>query len=156
MTFYSLGQLSNSEKNNILNKHKELYNGYRQVNQPVSNEQPLYVQDFAGDKNGITVNGSGDVTGYSNKIYMKESEEKMCSECGGMMYEGECSECGYGKMEEECSVQQIIEGIKNYSKYTPQKINENIILYEPNLYDQPKYYQNTEFFSIKPEEIIYC
>ena len=27
---------------------------------------------------------------------------------------------------------------------------------EPNLYEQPKYYQNTEFFSIKPEEIIIC
>jgi len=101
MRFYSLGQLSNTEKNNILNKHKELYNGYKQVAQPISNEQPLYVQDFAGDKEGITVNGSGDVTGYNNKIYMRESKEEMCSECGGMMYEGECSECGYGKMEEE-------------------------------------------------------
>lgn len=32
----------------------------------------------------------------------------------------------------------------------------NIIINEPNLLDQPKYYQNTEWFSIKPEEIKYC
>lgn len=39
--------------------------------------------------------------------------------------------------------------------------NHNIYIYmpiinEPNLYEQPKYYQNTEFFPIKPEEIINC
>ena len=28
------------------------------------------------------------------KIKSKSSEEKMCSECGGKMYEGECTECG--------------------------------------------------------------
>lgn len=33
---------------------------------------------------------------------------------------------------------------------------DEILIYEPNLYEQPKYYQNTEFFPIKPEEIINC
>ena len=61
--------------------------------------------------------------------------------------------CGYGKMEEEYCIQQMMEEINDYSKYTPQIVNENIILFEVNLYDQPKYYQNTEFFKIKPEEI---
>lgn len=64
--------------------------------------------------------------------------------------------CGYGKMEEECSIQQMVEGIRDYSKYMPKIVNQNIIIYEDNLYNQPKYYQNTEFFSIKPEEIINC
>jgi len=136
MRFYSLGQLSNTDKNNILNKHKELYNGYKQVAQPISNEQPLYVQDFAVDKNGITVNNKGEVSGYNNKIYMRESEEKMCSDCGGMMYEGECSECGYGKMEEETE-----EGIydiedinpKNKFDYTDESEmdEDHMELYEP-------------------------
>jgi hypothetical protein len=66
MRLYSIGQISNSEKSNILDKHREMYNGYRQVNQPVSNEQPLYVQDFANDKNGITVNNRGEVKKYTN------------------------------------------------------------------------------------------
>jgi hypothetical protein len=114
MRFYSLGQLSNSEKNNILNKHKEIYNGYKQVYQPVSDEQPLYIYDSAGDKNGVTVSNSGEVSGYSNKIYMRESKEQMCSECGGMMYEGECSECGYGKMEGE--MEEGIYDVKDLKK----------------------------------------
>lgn len=64
--------------------------------------------------------------------------------------------CGYGKMDEDESIQQIMDGIKNYRNYKPKIINNNIILNEPNLYDQPKYYQNTEFFQIKPEEIVRC
>ena len=64
--------------------------------------------------------------------------------------------CGYGKMKEDVSIQQIMDGIKDYSNYKPKIINKNIIINEPNLYEQPKYYQNTEFFQIKPEEIINC
>jgi O-acetyl-ADP-ribose deacetylase (regulator of RNase III) len=64
--------------------------------------------------------------------------------------------CGYGKMEEDVSIQQIIEGIKDYIHYKPKLIYKDIIINEPNLYDQPKYYQNTEFFKIKPEEIKNC
>lgn len=66
MNFYSLGQLSNSEKSDILNKHKEIYNGYRKVWEPVSNEQPLYVQDFANDKEGLVVSNKGNVKAYTN------------------------------------------------------------------------------------------
>ena len=66
--------------------------------------------------------------------------------------------CGYGKMNEDESIKQILKGIndyKNYNKYNPTIINECIILCEPNLKEQPKYYQNTEFFNIPPKEIIY-
>lgn len=64
--------------------------------------------------------------------------------------------CGYGKMNEDNSIQQIIDGIKDYKYYKPNIINKNIIINQPNLYEQPKYYQNTEFFPIKPEDIILC
>jgi O-acetyl-ADP-ribose deacetylase (regulator of RNase III) len=64
--------------------------------------------------------------------------------------------CGYGKMDEDVSILQIMDGIKNYIYYKPKTIYKNIILNEPNLCDQPKYYQNTEFFTIKPEKIINC
>lgn len=64
--------------------------------------------------------------------------------------------CGYGKMNEDDSIQQIMNGIKDYSTYKPKVINDNIIINEPNLYDQPKYYQNTEFFSINPHELVHC
>lgn len=62
--------------------------------------------------------------------------------------------CGYGKMEETESIQQILDGIRDYSNYTPRCVKRNIVINEPNLCEQPKYYQNTEFFIIKPEEIV--
>jgi hypothetical protein len=66
MRLYSIGQLSNSEKSDILGKHREVYNGYKRMHPEVSNEQPLYTQDFAGDKNGLTVNNKGEVKHYTN------------------------------------------------------------------------------------------
>lgn len=64
--------------------------------------------------------------------------------------------CGYGKMDVDESIKQIIKGINDYKNYKPKIINDNIIINEPNLYEQPKYYQNTEFFNINPENIIIC
>lgn len=58
-------KMTNEEKNNILDQHKSLYDGY--VTQYESTkEQPLYVQDFANDKEGITVNNRGEVGVYRN------------------------------------------------------------------------------------------
>jgi len=55
------------ERENILNKHKEVYNGYQTLNPaPVKNPQDLYVQDLANDKMGITVNNRGEVMPYTN------------------------------------------------------------------------------------------
>lgn len=62
--------------------------------------------------------------------------------------------CGYGQMDEEESIKQILRGINDYPNYKPNIINNNIIINEPNLQEQPKYYQNTEFFNIDPKEII--
>lgn len=57
--------MTQAEKNNILDQHKTIYDGFAtQYAQP--KEQPLYVQDFANDKNGITVNNKGNVKGYTN------------------------------------------------------------------------------------------
>lgn len=58
-------KMTNEERNNILDQHKEVYDGY--VTQYAqSNEQPLYTQDFANDKEGLTVNNKGVVTTYKN------------------------------------------------------------------------------------------
>ena len=57
--------VTKEERENILDKHKEIYDGYvTEYAKP--EEQPLYVQDFANDKKGITVNSKGDVTEYKN------------------------------------------------------------------------------------------
>ena len=94
MRIFNTGQISNEEKQNILDKHKSLYNGYRAMYPEVNNEQPLYVYDPAQDKLGATMTNKGEVKPYTD-YRINESKEDMCSECGGMMQEGECTECGY-------------------------------------------------------------
>ena len=111
--------VTKEEKENILDKHKTLYDGYAvRYGQP-SSEQPLYTQDFANDKEGVTINSKGEVSNYSNKIYMKESKN-VCNECG--LYEEVC-ECGSGYMgEEECSEcgNKQVKGIGDKFDYTEQ------------------------------------
>jgi hypothetical protein len=100
--YFGLGQLSASEKQNILDQHKSLYNGYKTMQPEVSNTQPLYVYDFAGDKDGIVVNNKGEVKKYTNMGINEQVESKdMCEQCGGQMTEGICEQCGTdGEMEE--------------------------------------------------------
>ncbi len=64
--------------------------------------------------------------------------------------------CGYGKMSNDESIRQIIKGIDEYMYYNPIIYNNNIIINEPNLKEQPKYYQNTEFLEIDVKDIITC
>ena len=60
--------------------------------------------------------------------------------------------CGYGKMSEEESVKQILQGINDYVNYVPDVITSTLVFAEPNLLTQPKLYQNTEWFPIRPED----
>ena len=127
MKIWGLGQISPEEKSDILSKHREIYNGYKTMLPQVSNTQPLYVQDYANDKNGLVVNNKGEVKQYTNMgineqyfnnigikaptpkkarkaISKIENLEEICDECGAMeMSEGECSECGGMMAEGECS-----------------------------------------------------
>jgi hypothetical protein len=98
---YGIGQLSAAEKSDILNQHKSLYNGYQTMQPQVSNTQPLYVYDPAGDKDGLVVNNKGEVKKYTNFGINEQVEKKSMCECGGEMYEGECMECGSTEMYEE-------------------------------------------------------
>jgi hypothetical protein len=91
-------KITKEERENILDKHKTLYDGYA-TNQTSSNMSPLYVQDLANDKGGITINSKGEVGKYNNKLYIKESKD-VCEQCGSGLVEGECMECGY-KMNED-------------------------------------------------------
>jgi len=101
MRNYGIGQLSPSEKSDILNQHKSVYDGYRTMQPKVSNEQPLYIFDPAGDKEGMVVNNKGEVKKYTNFGINEQIEKKSMCECGGEMYEGECMECGSTEMYEE-------------------------------------------------------
>jgi len=99
--YFGLGQLSAAEKSDILDQHKSVYNGYQTMQPQVSNTQPLYTYDFAGDKDGLVVNNKGEVKKYTNMGINEQVESKeMCEQCGGRMTEGICEQCGGGEMEE--------------------------------------------------------
>ena len=100
MRNYGIGQLTPSEKSDILNQHKTVYDGYRTMQPEVAKEQPLYVFDPAGDKEGLVVNNKGEVKKYTNFGINEQVKSKTTCECGGEMYEGECMECGSTMMEE--------------------------------------------------------
>jgi hypothetical protein len=58
--------MTNEEKSNILDQHKTIYDGYVTSYAQQPKEQPLYTQDFANDKEGLTVSNKGVVTAYKN------------------------------------------------------------------------------------------
>ena len=58
--------MTKEEKTNILDQHKHLYDGYVTKYNQESNSYPLYVQDLANDKGGITLNNKGEVKSYRN------------------------------------------------------------------------------------------
>jgi len=101
--YFGIGQLSASDKQDILNQHKSVYNGYQTMQPQVSNTQPLYVYDDISDKDGFVVNNKGEVKKYTNMGINEQvelEEGNMCEQCGGTMKEDVCEECGSGYMEE--------------------------------------------------------
>jgi hypothetical protein len=58
--------MTNEERSNILDQHKEIYDGYVTSYAQQPKEQPLYTQSYANDKGGLTVNNRGEVTTYRN------------------------------------------------------------------------------------------
>jgi hypothetical protein len=57
-------------------------------------------------------------------------------------------------MNEQTSINQILAGIEHYDLYDPFVVDKNVIVLQPNLFEQPKLYQNKEWFLIKAEDII--
>lgn len=102
MRNYGIGQLTPAEKSDILNQHKSIYDGYRTMQPEVAKEQPLYIFDPAGDKEGLVVNNKGEVKKYTNFGINEQVESKsMCEQCGGQMTEGICEQCSVSDMSEE-------------------------------------------------------
>lgn len=84
---------------------------------------------------------------YNILIHHKESIDSV-----DIVFTSLC--CGYGKMSEEESISQILRGIKDYPTYAPTRCEGAFVFKEPNLLEQPKLYQNTEWFPIDPKELV--
>ena len=65
--------------------------------------------------------------------------------------------CGWGQMPVEQSVQQVLDALRDYRDYPRlaevRVVGDDTVLAEPNLLEQPKLYQNTEWFTVAPNEI---
>jgi len=59
-------KMNKAERNEILDQHRKVYDGFVTSYGQQINQQPLYVQDYANDKGGITVNNKGEVKTYTN------------------------------------------------------------------------------------------
>lgn len=95
-------KMTNEEKSNILDQHKTIYDGYVTSYAQQPKEQPLYTQDFANDKQGLTVSNKGVVTGYKNMninemrydgkstgLFSSEEPKEQGHISGGSIYEPE-------------------------------------------------------------------
>ena len=100
--YFGLGQLSATDKTDILDQHKSVYNGYQTMQPQVSNRQPLYVYDDAGDKDGFVVNNRGEIKKYTNMgINEGVIDKNVCESCGGETNEGKvCEQCSGGETNE--------------------------------------------------------
>ena len=163
MRNFAIWSPSENEKENILSQHKELYNGYQTLN-PAAMEkvQPLYTQDFANDKGGITVNNRGEVMKYTNMGINESINEadSMCEQCGSMMYEGECSECGYmneGMYGQDLKTTTDIDPKAHVDYIEEEDMEEGEYTFYPNKGDTDEQYDAVEdayqFQSHGPEDV---
>ena len=103
-------KMTNEERSNILDQHKEVYDGY--VTQYAqSNEQPLYTQDFANDKEGLTVNNKGNVSSYK---HMNINEMKHDGKSTGLF------------SDEEEDYNEVVEYISPGSQFVPEESFEEV------------------------------
>ena len=107
--------ISDEEKQALLNQHSRPYDGYQTLRFPEPDNR-IHTYDPAGDKVGITVNNKGEVKRYTN-VGINESmnsdvaephygsfdyvENKMCEACGGSIQEDVCEVCGESYMNED-------------------------------------------------------
>lgn len=70
-------KMDREEKENILDQHKSLYDGFVTLYNQPSNTQPLYTQSYANDKGGLVVNNKGNVKLYTN---MKINESHLMND----------------------------------------------------------------------------
>jgi hypothetical protein len=99
--------MTNEERSNILDQHKEIYDGYVTSYAQQPNQQPLYVQDYANDKGGINVNNRGEVSTYSN---MRINEMRHDGKSTGLFSDEEPKE-GYISAGVEYAPEETFEGL---------------------------------------------
>lgn len=151
--YFAAGRLTQEERENILDQHRHVYDGYKTMQPEVKNEQPLYVQDFAKDKVGAVVNNKGEVKAYTNVGINEQVEGKeMCEQCGSEMNEGLCEQCGSsmeGEMEESNHKPHRRSGKHKRHQYDESEVSEYETGHLDDIYDESDLNPNDEFDYVK-------
>lgn len=65
---------------------------------------------------------------------------------------------GIGRMPIDESINQMLAGMEKYREYKPEQIDakNKILICEPNLEQQKKLYQNTEWINVPVTEVVHC
>ena len=153
-------KMTNEERDNILDQHKTIYDGYVTSYAQQPKEQPLYTQDFANDKQGLTVSNKGVVTTYKNMninemrydgkstgLFSEEEPKEQGHISGGSIYEPE--ESFESEMDEEYYVSlgeqldMIGDGEDDLEHGTFGDEDDcDIVLISPEAYDDEDYYRS--------------
>jgi hypothetical protein len=124
--------IPNEERENILNQHKNVYDGYV-TNYAKPSEQPLYVQDFANDKDGITVSNKGVVKRYTNMGINENMDEMELDMIGdgptdfeAGVFDEEIYEDEDIDLEKEPSYEVDVEFTEELDEEDNEKVKENV------------------------------
>ena len=165
-------KMTNEERENILDQHKTIYDGYVTSYAQQPKEQPLYTQDFANDKQGITVSNKGVVTGYKNMninemrydgkstgLFSEEEPKEQGHISGGSIYEPE--ESFESEMDDEYYVSlgeqldMIGDGEDDLEHGTFEDDDSDIVLISPEAYDDEDYYRSPSDDELDDEDFVF-
>jgi hypothetical protein len=154
--------MTNEERSNILDQHKEIYDGYVTSYAQQPNQQPLYVQDYANDKGGLTVNNRGEVTTYKN-VGINEMHADGKSTGLFSDEEQEYKE-GYISAGVEYAPEETFEGLHDMigdgeddleHGTFGHKDEEDMVLVSPEAYDDEDYYRSPSDDELDDEDFVF-
>lgn len=171
-------KMTNEERENILDQHKTIYDGYVTSYAQQPKEQPLYTQDFANDKQGLTVNNKGVVTAYKNmginemrfdnkSTGLFADEENGFKETmeqghisGGSIYEPEESFESEDKDDEYYvslgeQLDMIGDGEDDLEHGTFEDDDSDIVIITPEAYDDEDYYRSPSDDELDVEDFVF-
>ena len=165
-------KMTNEERENILDQHKTIYDGYVTSYAQQPKEQPLYTQDFANDKQGITVSNKGVVTAYKNMginemkydgkstgLFSEEEPKEQGHISGGSIYEPE--ESFESEMDEKYYVSlgeqldMIGDGEDDLEHGTFEDDDSDIVIITPEAYDDEDYYRSPSDDELDVEDFVF-
>jgi hypothetical protein len=153
-------KMTNEERDNILDQHKTIYDGYVTSYAQQPKEQPLYTQDFANDKQGLTVNNKGVVTAYKNMginemrydhkstgLFSEEEPKEYGQVSPGAIYDTEESFESEDKDDEYYvslgeQLDMIGDGDDDLEHGTFDDDDSDMVLVNPEAYDDEDYYRS--------------